>query len=191
MTHNVADVARTLEVSKTTVHRWSSWFAGHLSEQARAGTGQPRAFTEADIVTLRRAQRRLAAGESWQAVNARLAVITPEEAEPEPDAPARDEAPRAAPDEAQERAQNTAGQALLILDQQTRLIDAQAGQLADQRAQIADQAARLREQAAQIAGQAGDIAALRERLARVEEAQKQAERRRFRWPWEPRDEAPS
>lgn len=187
MKHTVADVARTLEVSKTTVHRWSSWFAGHLSEQARGGTGQPRAFTEADIVTLRRAQRRLAAGESWQAVNARLAVITPEEEEPEEE-PARDAAPGAAQDEAHERAQNTAGQALLILDQQTRLIDAQAGQLADQRAQIADQAARLREQAAQIAGQAGDIAAMRERLARLEEAQKQAERRRFRWPWEPRDE---
>lgn len=189
MTHTVADVARTMEVSKTTVHRWSSWFAGHLSEQARGGTGQPRAFTEADIVTLRRAQRRLAAGESWQAVNARLAVITPEEEkEPEPEEPARDEAPGAAQDEAQERAQSTAGQALAILDQQTRLIDAQAGQLADQRAQIADQAARLREQAAQIAGQAGVIATLSERLARVEEAQRLAERRRFRWPWEPRDE---
>ena len=183
MTHTVADVARTMEVSKTTVHRWSSWFAGHLSEQARGGTGQPRAFTEADIATLRRAQRRLAAGESWQAVNARLAVITPEEEEP-----ARDEAHGAAQDEAHERAQSTAGQALLILDQQTRLIDAQAGQLADQRAQIADQAARLREQAAQIAGQAGVIATLSERLARVEEAQRLAERRRFRWPWEPRDE---
>ena len=186
MTHTVADVARTMEVSKTTVHRWSSWFAGHLSEQARGGTGKPRAFTEADIATLRRAQRRLAAGESWQAVNAQLAVITPEEEEP-----ARDEARGAAQDEAHERAQSTAGQALLILDQQTRLIDAQAGQLADQRAQIADQAARLREQAAQIAGQAGVIATLSERLARVEEAQRLAERRRFRWPWEPRDEAPS
>lgn len=184
MTHNVADVARTLGVSKTTVHRWSLWFAGHLSEQARAGTGQPRAFTEADIATLRRAQRRLAAGVAWQAVNARLGVITPEEEEEES---ARDEER----DEAPERAQSTAGQALLILDQQTRLIDAQAGQLADQRAQIADQAARLREQAGQIAGQAAEIAALRERLARVEEAQRQQEaaaRRRFRWPWEPRDE---
>ena len=181
MTHNVADVARTLEVSKTTVHRWSSWFAGHLSEQARAGTGQPRAFTEADIATLRRAQRRLAAGESWQAVNARLAVITPEEEEE----PARDEAHGAAQDEAHERAQSTAaGQALMVLSQQQRLIDGQAGQLTDQ-------AARLREQAGQIAAQAGEIAALRERLARLEEAQRQQERRRFRWPWDPRDEPAS
>jgi hypothetical protein len=29
---------------------------------------------------------------------------------------------------------------------------------------------------------------LRERLARVEEAQRQQDRRRFRWPWEPRPE---
>lgn len=183
MTHTVADVARAMGVSKTTVHRWSAWFAGHLSEQARAGTGQPRAFTEADIATLRRAQRRLAAGESWEQVNARLAVITPEEEEEQT---TRDKAPSAAPDE-----QTTAGQALMVLSQQQRLIDAQAGQLADQRGQLADQAARLREQAGQIAGQAGEIAALRERLARLEEAQRQQEaaaRRRFRWPWEPRPE---
>lgn len=192
MLYGPSEVAKLLQTSVTTIHRWSDQFSEHLSPQARRPeAGQRRQYTESDVAVLRRAQHMLKAGVRWNDVNSQLYVWKPGEAEPEPDEPARDEAPRAAPDEAQERAQNTAGQALLILDQQTRLIDAQAGQLADQRAQIADQAARLREQAAQIAGQAGDIAALRERLARVEEAQKQAERRRFRWPWEPRDEAPS
>lgn len=188
MLYGPSEVAKLLQTSVTTIHRWSDQFSEHLSPQARRPEpGERRQYTESDIAVMRRAQRMLKAGVRWDDVNSQLYVLEPGEAAPEPDEPARDEAP----DATQERAQSTAGQALLILDQQTRLIDAQAGQLADQRAQIADQAARLREQAAQIAGQAGDIAALRERLARVEEAQKQAERRRFRWPWEPRDEAPS
>ena len=191
MVYTPQQAAEALQTTSTTIRRWSDWFSSHLAAGAAPGQGQRREFTEADIRTLRRAKALLARGLTREQVNSQLAVITPEEAEPEPDEPARDEAPGAAQDEAQERAQSTAGQALAILDQQTRLIDAQAGQLADQRAQIADQAARLREQAAQIAGQAGVIATLSERLARVEEAQRLAERRRFRWPWEPRDEAPS
>ncbi len=147
--------------------------------------GQRRAFTEADIATLRRAQRMLQGGMTWQQVNSQLGVFEPEE-EPE-EAPPAGSSPEE--HEAQERAQGTtASQALIVLDQQMRLIDSQAGQLADQRAQIADHAARLREHASQVANQAAELAALRERLARVEEAQRQQERRRFRWPWEPREE---
>ena len=189
MLYGPSEVAKLLQTSVTTIHRWSDQFSEHLSPQARRQeAGQRRQYNESDVALLRRAQRMLKAGVRWDDVNSQLYVWEPGEAEPEPEEPARDETPGAAQDEAQERAQSTAGQALAILDQQTRLIDAQAGQLADQRAQIADQAARLREQAAQIAGQAGDIAAMRERLARLEEAQKQAERRRFHWPWEPREE---
>ena len=177
MNYGPAEVARLLQVSTTTIHRYSDQFVQHLSPQARKPEpGQRRAYSEADVAILRRAQRMLQAGVTWQTVNGQLGVLGPEEAEEETE---RNEAPSSAPDEAHERAQNTtAGQALMVLSQQQRLIDGQAGQLTDQ-------AARLRDQAAQIAGQAGEIAALRERLARLEEAQ----RRRFRWPWDPpRDE---
>ncbi len=177
MRHTPAQAAKLLGVSVTTVQRWSTWFAGHLSADATPEPGQRRAFTEADIATLRRAQRMLQGGMTWQQVNSQIAVYEPEEAEPEePAGPSSEE------HEAQERAQSTtASQALIVLDQQMRLIDSQAGQLVDQ-------AARLREQASQLASQAAELAALRERLARVEEAQRQQERRRFRWPWEPRPE---
>ena len=185
MRHTPGQAAKLLGVSVTTVQRWSTWFAGHLSQDATPEPGQRRAYTEADIATLRRAQRRLQGGMTWQQVNERLAVITSEEAEAEHEAPAGP-----SPEEADhERAESsTAGQALMVLSQQQRIIDGQAGQLADQRAQLTDQAARLREQASQVASQAAELAALRERLARVEEAQRQQERRRFRWPWEPRPE---
>ncbi len=178
MRHTPAQAAKLLGVSVTTVQRWSTWFAGHLSADATPEPGQRRAFTEADIATLRRAQRMLQGGMTWQQVNSQLGVFEPEE-EPEEEPPA-DSSPEE--HEAQERAQSTtASQALIVLDQQMRLIDSQAGQLVDQ-------AARLREQASQLASQAAELAALRERLARVEEAQRQQERRRFRWPWEPRPE---
>lgn len=175
MRYTPTQAAKLLGVSVTTVQRWSTWFAGHLSTEAAPEAGQRRAFTEADITTFRRAQRMLQTGMTWQQVNSQLAVIAPDE-EPE-------EAPPEEPEEAHER-QSQAGQALMVLTQQQRIIDGQASQLADQ-------AARLREQAAQVASQAAELAALRERLARVEEAQRQQERRlvrRFRWPWEPRPE---
>lgn len=187
MPHGVAEVAKQLGVSKSTVIRWSSVFSAHLSDLASPEPGQPRQFTEADLATLRRAQRRLGQpGATFESVSERLAVIEPEE----PEEAEEHEAPTAGPEEAEhERAESsTASQALMVLDQQMRIIDAQAGQLADQRAQLTDQAARLREQASQAASQAAELAALRERLARVEEAQRQQERRRFRWPWEPRPE---
>lgn len=206
--YGVADVARQLGVSKTSVIRWSSVFAAHLSPQASPEPGQPRVFTEADIATLRRAQRRLSQpGATFESVNERLAIVEPDDlaepAEPE-EAPAYHEAPTAGPEEAeQERAQsNTASQALAILSQQSQVIEAQRAQLVAQQSQLTDQAARLREAASQIAGQqdqltgqAATMADLRERLARLEEAQRaqleaqrQQERRRFRWPWEPREE---
>ena len=186
MKHTPGQAAKLLGVSVTTVQRWSTWFAKHLSEDATPDFGQRRAYTEADLATLRRAQRMLQGGMTWQQVNERLAVIGPEETE-------EHEAPTAGPEEAEhERAESsTASQALMVLEQQMRIMDSQAGQLADQRAQLTDQAARLREQASQVASQAAELAALRERLARVEEAQRQQERqqaRRFRWPWEPRPE---
>lgn len=182
MTYTPTQAAKLLGVSVTTVQRWSNWFAGHLSAEAAPEPGQRRAFTEADIATFRRAQRMLKGGMTWQQVNSQIAVFEPEEAEPEEAEPA---GPDSEEHEAQERAQSSAaGQALMVLTQQQRLIDGQA-------AQLTDQAARLREQAGQIASQAAELAALRERLARVEEAQRQQERqqaRRFRWPWEPRPE---
>lgn len=188
MTYTPTQAAKLLGVSVTTVQRWSTWFAGHLSAEAAPEPGQRRAFTEADIATFRRAQRMLQGGMTWQQVNSQLAVFEPEE-EPEEAPPA---GPSSEEHEAQERAQSgAASQALVVLEQQMRIIDSQAGQLADQRAQLTDQAARLREQASQVASQAAELAALRERLARVEEAQRQQERqqaRRFRWPWEPREE---
>ena len=179
MTYNPSDVARLLQVSVSTIQRWSKQFAAHLSDEASPEAGQRRAYSEADVAMLRRAQRMLQAGVTWETVTGQLGVLGPEEAKEET---ARDEAPSSAPDEAHERAQSAAaGQALMVLSQQQRLLDGQAGQLTDQ-------AARLRDQAAQLTSQAGEIAALRERLARLEESQRQAERRRFRWPWEPRDE---
>lgn len=192
--YGVADVARQLDVSKTSVIRWSSVFSAHLSPQASPEPGQPREFTEADIATLRRAQRRLAQpGATFESVNERLAIVEPEDTEPEEADPADHEAPTAGPEEAeQERAQSTtASQALAILSQQSQIIEAQAGQLVAQQSQLTDQAARLREAASQIAGQQDQLADLRERLARLEEAQRaqlEAQRRRFRWPWEPREE---
>ena len=200
MSYGVAEAARLLDVSKTTVHRWSTWFAEHLSDQASPEAGQPRRFTEADIATLRRAQRRLARGDTWELVAERLAIVEPEDTEPEEpaepeEAPAAHEAPTAGPEEAEERAQGTtASQALAILSQQSQIIEAQAGQLKAAQAQLTDQGARLREQAGQLTDQGATIADLRERLARLEEAQRaqleaqrQQERRRFRWPWEPRE----
>ena len=190
MTYGVAETARLLKVSGTTIRRWSTWFAAHLSDQASPEPDQPRRFTEADIATLRRAQRRLARGDTWELVAERLAILEPEElAEPE-EAPAAHEVPTAGPEEAeQERAQSTtASQALAILSQQSLIIEAQAGQLKAAQDQLTDQAARLREQAGQLTDQGATIADLRERLARLEEAQRaQQERRRFRWPWEPRE----
>ena len=196
MTYGVAETARLLKVSGTTIRRWSTWFAAHLSDQASPEPDQPRRFTEADIATLRRAQRRLARGDTWELVAERLAIIEPEElAEPE-EAPAAHEVPTAGPEEAeQERGQSTtASQALAILSQQSLIIEAQAGQLKAAQDQLTDQAARLREQAGQLTDQGATIADLRERLARLEEAQRaqleaqrQQERRRFRWPWEPRE----
>ena len=196
MTYGVAETARLLKVSGTTIRRWSTGFAAHLSDQASPEPDQPRRFTEADIATLRRAQRRLARGDTWELVAERLAIIEPEElAEPE-EAPAAHEVPTAGPEEAeQERAQSTtASQALAILSQQSLIIEAQAGQLKAAQDQLTDQAARLREQAGQLTDQGATIADLRERLARLEEAQRaqleaqrQQERRRFRWPWEPRE----
>ena len=197
MTYGVAETARLLKVSGTTIRRWSTWFAAHLSDQASPEPDQPRRFTEADIATLRRAQRRLSqTGATFESVNERLAIIEPEElAEPE-EAPAAHEVPTAGPEEAeQERAQSTtASQALAILSQQSLIIEAQAGQLKAAQDQLTDQAARLREQAGQLTDQGATIADLRERLARLEEAQRaqleaqrQQERRRFRWPWEPRE----
>ena len=186
MTYGVAETARLLKVSGTTIRRWSTWFADHLSDQASPAPEEPRRFTEADIATLRRAQRRLARGDTWELVAERLAILEPEElAEPE-EAPAA----TAGPEEAeQERAQSTtASQALAILSQQSQIIEAQAGQLKAAQDQLTDQAARLREQAGQLTDQGATIADLRERLARLEEAQRaQQERRRFRWPWEPRE----
>lgn len=180
MTYSPTQAAKLLGTSVTTVQRWSGWFAGHLSAEAAPESGQRRAFTEADIATFRRAQRMLQGGMTWQQVNSQLAVFEPEEEPAE--APAGHSTEE---HEAQERAQSgAAGQALMVLTQQQRIIDGQA-------AQLTDQAARLREQAGQIANQAAELAALRERLARVEEAQRQQERqqaRRFRWPWEPRPE---
>lgn len=194
MSYGVAETARLLKVSNTTIRRWSTWFAEHLSDQASPQSGQSRRFTEADIATLRRAQTRLARGDTWEVVNERLAIIEPEDTEPDEapqpeEAPAYHEAPTAGPEEQEERAQGTtASQALAILSQQSQIIEAQAGQLAAQQSQLTDQAARLREQAGQLTDQAATIAELRERLARVEEAQRLQERRRFRWPWEPREE---
>lgn len=184
MSYGVAEAARQLGVSKSTVIRWSGVFAEHLSDQASPEPGQPRTFTEADIATLHRAQRRLSqTGATFESVNERLAIVEPEE-----EAPAH-EAPTAGPEEQEERAQGTtASQALAILSQQSQIIEAQAGQLTAQQSQLTDQAARLREQAGQLSDQAATIADLRERLARVEEAQRLQERRRFRWPWEPREE---
>ena len=167
MTYNPSDVARLLQVSVSTIQRWSKQFGAHLSADASPEPGQRRAYSEADVAILRRAQRMLQAGVTWQTVNAQLGVLGPEEAEEET---TRDEAPSSAPDEAHERAQNsTASQALMVLSQQQRLIDGQAGQLTDQ-------GARLRDQAAQIAGQAGEISALRERLARLEGQLEQLQR---------------
>ena len=196
MTYGVAETARLLKVSGTTIRRWSSWFSEHLSDQASPAPEEPRRFTEADIATLRRAQRRLARGDTWELVAERLAIIEPEElAEPE-EAPAAHEVPTAGPEEAeQERAQSTtASQALAILSQQSLIIEAQAGQLKAAQDQLTDQASRLREQAGQLTDQGATIADLRERLARLEEAQRaqleaqrQQERPRFRWPWEPRE----
>lgn len=195
MSYGVAETARLLKVSNTTIRRWSTWFAEHLSDQASPAPDQPRRFTEADIATLRRAQSRLARGDTWELVAERLAIIEPEDTEPEEpeEAPADHEAPTAGPEEAeQERAQSTtASQALAILSQQSQIIEAQAGQLVAQQSQLTDQAARLREAAGQLTAQQDQLADLRERLARLEEAQRaqlEAQRRRFRWPWEPREE---
>jgi len=191
MSHSPTEAAKLVGVSKSTVIRWSGLFSEHLSDQASPEPGQPRRFTEADIATLRRAKRLLSSGVSLEDVPAQLYVIGPEEPEPE-------EAPTAGPEEEeQERAQSTtASQALAILSQQSQIIEAQAGQLKAAQDQLTDQAARLRQQAGQLADQQGrltdqgaTIADLRERLARLEEAQRaQLERRRFRWPWEPREE---
>lgn len=177
MSHTPTEAAKLVGVSKSTVIRWAGLFSDHLSDQASPEPGQRRAFTEADITVLRRAKRLLSSGVTLEEASAQLAVIEPEEAEHEAPAGRSSEE-----HEAQERAQSSqAGQALMVLTQQQRIIDGQA-------AQLTDQAARLREQASQVASQAAELAALRERLARVEEAQRQQERRRFRWPWEPRPE---
>lgn len=169
------EAAELLNTSSTTIRRWSEWFAEHLTEDARPGSGARRAFTDSDIATFRRAQKMLRSGLTWEQVNEQLAIVEPEEAEPEP----AHEAPG-------QRAQQTEPSAALVLWQ--RMLDAQAGQIEDQRgrlasqeAQLADQAARLRDQAAQISQQAAELASLRERLARLEEAER---RRGFRWPWQ-------
>ena len=97
MTHSPTQAAKLLGVSVTTVQRWSTWFARHLSAEAAPEAGQRRAFTEADIATFRRAQRMLQGGMTWQQVNSQLAVIAPDE-EPE-------EAPPAGPSSEEHEAQ--------------------------------------------------------------------------------------
>ena len=187
MFYSPSKAAEKLDVSPSTVRRWASVFAPHLSAYAAPEAGQRRAFTEDDIATFARVKDLLAAGLAEDQVSAQLAARQEPQAQP---AGPQDEA--------------TADEAQRVADEapSTQLVPVHVAQalvmVAGQQAQLADQAARLTGQEAVLHSQADRIAALERALdesRRVadearDEARKVADelaRRRFRWPWQAKE----
>ena len=130
-----------LQVSGSTIRRWSDTFAAHLSPSA---TAAPRRYTANDVVVLRRVKALSDSGMRIAEIDALLAQPEPLPTEPPTE---RTETPTAA------------------LQTFTALTDTLAAQQATQQ-QIAATLAGL----ADVATLAAQIAELRERVARLEGA---------------------
>jgi DNA-binding transcriptional MerR regulator len=70
-----AQAAGVLDVSASTLRRWSTDFGDHLSASARGGGKRKRSYTPDDLAVLSRARDLLRAGTSPIEVAAQLAIV--------------------------------------------------------------------------------------------------------------------
>jgi DNA-binding transcriptional MerR regulator len=140
------DVARQLGIADSTLRRYCTDFAKHLSPDAAPEAGVRRRFRSSDVAILKRAKELLDMGNTIEAANDLLGLDDFSTAEAE-------------------EAQETPPSATPASDATQALVQLLGGQVI---AAQADQAQRLSRQDMELGGLNEQIADLRERLARAE-----------------------
>jgi DNA-binding transcriptional MerR regulator len=140
------EVARQMGIADSTLRRYCTDFARHLSPDAAPDAGVKRRFRPSDVAILKRAKELLDMGNTIEAVNELLALDDFSTVEAE-------------------EAQETPPGATPATDATQALVSLLGGQVI---AAQADQAQRLSRQDAELGDLAEQIADLRERLARME-----------------------
>jgi len=184
------EIARTFDVSPSTVRRWSELFAEHLSSFASpTEPGQHRKYTEDDFSVLAFVASRTEIGMSLEEIAELLKVATPEDLAPE----ARAEEPEAPPEapewpeseefteevpEAAQMALVPLMRALELVNTQSRLIADQAERISRQETELADHRLAMRKQGQDLEQAERRLAEVEERLKAIEETKTQAQERR-------------
>lgn len=158
------EVARQMGIADSTLRRYCTDFARHLSPDAAPDAGVKRRFRPSDVAILKRAKELLDMGNTIEAVNDLLTLedfstVEAEEAQETP--------PGATPasDATQALVSLLGGQVIAAQADQAQRLSRQDMELGELLGQIAD----LRERLARTEGQGSLWPEVRERLARMEE----------------------
>jgi len=187
------EIARSLDVSPSTIRRWSELFADHLSALAKpTEPGQHRKYTEDDLAVLSYIASRTIAGVSLEEIAELLTVATPEDLRAEPEQSEPEEPPEAPEwpesEDLGEEVPEAASMAIVplmraldVVNTQQRLIADQAERLTRQEAELADHRLAMRKQSQDLEQAEHRLGELEERLKAIEEARAHEPERRPSW----------